>query len=266
MLSPGRALSLNTTRGRSLPKIDALADLYAYGCDPMYGQVIMIAGRSGSQKSGFALWFVDELNLPTLYFSADMSAATAATRIACKRLGATKEQVERKMLAGGESRQECLDAMADSNITFSFGSPIRWKAIDEELTAYVELHDAYPSILVFDNLQDFEGAESGYEAQMEVMQLLTELSRETGCTVMVMHHASDKSWDAKADPWKPPSRAEIKNGLSEKPELCLSVALNADTLVFNIAVVKQREGAQDPTGRTWRSMRCQPEYTRFHKV
>lgn len=225
----------------------------------------MIVGRSGSQKSGLALFWADEMNLPTIYFSADMSAFTASARLASKRTGQTTDQVERTMLAGGEPRQHCLDALADSNITFSFGSPITWRQIDEELRAYVELWNRYPEVMFFDNLMDFDGAESDYTEQMAVMQGLTELARETGATVFVMHHASDKSWDARSDPWSPPSRDQVKGGLSEKPELSISVALDPNTLQFNVAVIKQRMGPQDPTAKRWTQLRCEPELTRFHK-
>lgn len=169
------------------------------------------------------------------------------------------------MLAGGEPRQHCLEALADSNITFSFGSPITWRQIDEELRAYVELWNRYPEVMFFDNLMDFDGAESDYTEQMAVMQGVTELARETGATVFIMHHASDKSWDARSDPWSPPSRDQVKGGLSEKPELSISVALDPNTMQFNVAVIKQRQGPQDPTAKRWTILRCEPELTRFHK-
>lgn len=203
------------------------------------------------------------MDLPTLYFSADMSAFTASSRIASTRFGLSTEEVEQVMEAGGPLRDELLADLAESKITFSFGSPIRWQQVDEELQAYVELWNAYPQVMVFDNLMDFEDAESDYSAQMEVMQMLTELARETGSTVIVMHHASDKQMDPR-NPWKPPSRNEIKGGLSEKPELGLTVALNSVSLDFNVAVVKQRMGPQDPPAERWVTLRCEPEFTRFH--
>jgi hypothetical protein len=226
----------------------------------------MVAGRSGSQKSGFALFWVDEMNLDTLYFSADMSAFTASSRLASKRTGYTTEEIEAAVAHGGEDRDEVLDALADSKITFSFGSPITWRQVDEELDAYVELRNKFPEVIVFDNLMDFEGAEADYTAQMGVMQSVTELARDTGATVIVMHHASDKSWDARTDPWSPPSRDQVKGGLSEKPELSISVALDPNSLNFNVAVIKQRMGPQDPTAKRWTTLRCEPSLTRFHRV
>lgn len=224
----------------------------------------MVAGRSGTQKSGFALYWTAMMNLPTLYFSADMSAFTASARLASMATNETTEQVEQGMAKGGASRQKYLDALAGSNITFSFGSPITWKSIDEELEAYVELWDAFPQVIVADNLMDFDGAESDYAEQMSVMGSISELTRATGATVIVLHHASDKSWDAKMDPWTPPSRDQVKNGMAEKPELTLTVALDPNTLDYKVAVVKQRMGPCDPTARSYAVMRCEPDKTRFH--
>lgn len=265
MLTVARALTLHADSGRELPRVPAFHSLYAMGCRPRHGQVIMVVGRSGSQKSGLALFWVDEMSLPTLYFSADMSAFTASSRIASKRTGTTTEEVEAGMASDGFERDVYLDAANESRIQFSFGSPISWRAVEEELEAYVELWDAYPEIVVFDNLMDFEGAESDYTEQMAVMQGVTELARNTGITVIILHHATDKSWDAKNDPWAPPSRDQVKGGLSEKPELSLSVALDPNDLTFRIAVIKQRMGPQDPTARRYAMLLCEPEKTRFHR-
>lgn len=266
MLTASRSLALNASSGRKLPEVPALRDLYAYGDALRYGEVHMIYGRSGSQKSGFALWLTDELGdhgLDTLYFSADMSAFTASARIASKRTGLTTEEVERTMAEGGPDRDRILEALASSRVAFSFGSPITWRAIDEEMDAYVEVHDKFPDVIVADNLMDFEGAESDYTAQMAVMQAMTELARDTGSALLVMHHASDKSWDADKDPFSPPSRKEVKGGMSEKPYLSWGIALDPNTLDFKIATTKHRMGPQDATAKRWRTLRCTPELTRF---
>ncbi len=263
MLTAGRSLALNAEAGKELPRLDALGALYARGVRPRHGEVIMIAGRSGTQKSGFALWWTAQMNLPTLYFSADMSAFTASARLAGMFTGDTTEMVEAGMAAGGRFARRYLDALRGLNMTFSFGSPLRWEKIDHELEAYVELHNAWPKVTVFDNLMDFEGAEADYSIQMNVMSNVTDLARETGSTIMILHHASDKSWDARTDPWKPPSRDQIKGGMSEKPELSLSVALDPYSMEYRIACIKQRMGPSDPTASTFATLRCRPEITTF---
>lgn len=266
MLTPLRSLSLNFEAGKALPRIPELQQLYNRGLELRHGQVVMIAGRSGSQKSGFALWLVDNLDMPALYFSADMSAFTASARVASMRTGLTTEQVEYTMSSQGdlEERERIKDALRGSKIKFSFGSPITLRQVDEELEAYVEYENAFPTLIVFDNLMDFQGAEHDYTAQMEVMSMATELSRNTGSTVILLHHASDKNWEAKSAPWNPPSRDQIKNGLSEKPEVALSVALDPHTSDFRVAIIKQRMGWCDPTANVFDILTAQPELTRFY--
>lgn len=266
MLTPGRSLALHAESGRELPRVEAFEALYAMGVRPRHGEVVMIAGRSGTQKSGFALFWAAMMNLPTLYFSADMSAFTASSRLASMMTKDTSAMVEAGMAEGGKYRQGYIDALANLNITFSFGSPITWRAVDEELEAYVELWDAYPEVIICDNLMDFEGAESDYTEQMAVMQGATELARHTAATVILLHHASDKAWEAKTSPWNPPSRDQIKGGLSEKPELSLSVALDPTSMAYHVACVKQRMGPCDPTAQRYATMICEPEFTRFRKA
>jgi replicative DNA helicase len=259
-------LALHAESGKELPRVPAFEALYALGCRPRHGEVIMVAGRSGTQKSGFALYWAAQMDLPSIYFSADMSPFTASSRLASMATGDTTEMVEAGMAAGGRHRQEYLSALAGSHITLAYDSPINWQAVDEQLEAFVELWDAFPQLFVFDNLMDFEGAESDYTEQMAVMSSLTELARATGATVIVLHHASDKSWEAKSDPWAPPSRDQVKGGLSEKPELSLSVALDPASHVYRVAVIKQRMGPSDPTAKRCAVLRCHPEVTRFSKL
>jgi KaiC/GvpD/RAD55 family RecA-like ATPase len=266
VLTPGRALTLNIESGTPLPRVPALDALYNAGTTPRHGEVVMIAGRSGSQKSGFALWWVQQMGLPTLYFSADMSAFTASARIASTMAGLTTEEVEVVMRVDGEEKRELLHLMATSKVKFSFGSPITWWQIDDELNMWVEAFDSWPAVIVIDNLMDVDGAEADYAMQMEAMQRFTELARETGATVIVLHHATDKGHDASVDPYNPPARRDIKNGLGEKPELCLGVAIDPYTNLFKIATLKQRMGKSDLTGKTFIRLQAEPAKTRFHKV
>lgn len=263
MLTASRSLALNANSGRELPRVDAFSAIYARGVRPRHGEVIMVVGRSGTQKSGFALYWTAQMNLPTLYFSADMSAFTASARLASMVSGDTTEMVEAGMDAGGRHRARYLDALDSLNMTFSFGAPIRWSRVDHELEAYIELHNAWPEVMVFDNLMDFEDAEASYEVQMAVMSNVTDLARATGTTAIVLHHASDKTWDARTDPWSPPSRDQVKNGMSEKAELTLSVGLDPHSLHYKVACLKQRMGPSDPTAQSYATLLCQPEITRF---
>lgn len=265
MLTAYRSLSRHVRDGEPLPYLPELQDLYQYGFSPKMGEMLMIAGRSGSQKSGLALWLAERMNLPTLYFSGDMSAFTASCRLVQMHTGHNLKQV-REQMATAEGALRYQEVLSPSKVTFSFGKPIKWQTVDEVLSAWVELYDSYPSLFVFDNLMDFAGGESDYAAQMENMQILDTLKAETGAAVFVLHHASDKSWDARTDPWAPPMRSEIKNGLSEKSDACLGVGLDPHSWVFSLAVLKQRMGPQDPTAQTRVRLRADPVHTRFYAM
>lgn len=267
MLTASRSLGLHADSGRELPRVDSFGALYSKGVRPRHGEVVMIAGRSGTQKSGLALYWIAQMKLPSVYFSADMSPFTASARITSMVTGDTTEMVELGMRGGGAARDRYLNATKTgpgSNIHFSFGSPLTFERVEDVLEARVEVFDEYPDVICFDNLMDFDGAESEYAAQMEVMSYATELARHTGATVVVLHHASDKTWEAKSDPWSPPSRDQVKGGLSEKPELSLTVAFDPYSNHYKIACVKQRMGPSDPTARNFASLRIEPSLTRFH--
>lgn len=263
MLTAARALTLNAQSSPELPRVEALRDLYRAGVRPRVGEVIMVAGRSGHQKSGFALWWVLNMGLPTLYFSADMSAFQASVRIASSITTQTTEEVEAGM-ADDRRRHEYLDPMRDVPMTFSFGSPITWRNVELELDAFVELHNTFPQVIVYDNLMDFDGAESDYTVQMAVMSSITEMARDTGATVIVLHHASDKTEAAKKDAWQPPARHEIKGGMAEKPELVLTVAFDNTSSNYRVACVKQRMGPSDQNAQTYATLRADPARTQFH--
>lgn len=261
MLGASQALVQNTSQPMALPLVEELTPLYDLGCTPRRGEVIMIAGRSGSGKSSFALWLTEMWKMDTLYFSADMSARQASSKLAAMLTDTPVGEVENSMVNGDQDYY--LKALSGSKIKFSFRSPIRWDYAIEEINTWVTLHNRYPEVLVFDNLMDFENAESEYSEQMFVMQALSDLSRETGATVLVLHHASDKSWDADNRPFRPPSRKEVKAGLSEKPEMTLSVALNNQVNDFHVAPIKNRMGFQDPTGDSFATLTTDPAKNRY---
>ena len=261
MLTAARSFRLNARSAPPLPQVPELRPLYDWGCTPRQGQVIMVAGRSGSQKSGFVLFWVRQMNLPTLYMSGDMTAFEASSRL----VGMETREELHVIEAGleGPDRARYEQVLEGIPITFSFGQPITFPGLEAELEAQMELHNRYPSIVVIDNLMDVDGCENDYTAQMEAMQLLTAFARETGCTFIVIHHATDKSPDAVATPGHPPSRDRIKNGLSEKPQLTLSVALEPEYNEFRIAVVKQRTGRSDPSASDYVRLQAFPAITRF---
>ena len=262
MLTAARALMKSRQDGgREFPKVDEFYDLYQGGWKPRYGEMSMVSARSGAGKSTFSLFFALKSGLKTLYFSGDMSAFQASVKLACAVRHETIETVVGK-LEGGE-RQDILNALP-SNISFTFGE-ITKREVDKAIDAYVELYNEYPELIVVDNLMDIEGCEDDYKAQMAAMQWLHNLSRELNTAVWVMSHATDKGERGKNSPHEPPPRSEIKNGMSEKPETVLTVALNPHTEEMNVAIVKQRLGFQDASARQYVSLKAVPAESRYER-
>lgn len=263
MLTARSAFRQSVQSAPILPLPEDLQALWEWGIKPRRGQLIMVAGRSGSQKSGFVLYWTRKMGLPTLYMSGDMSPFEATSRLVEMDTGHTEEEIEQwwdDPIYGAQYQ----DILADMNIRFSFGQPITWASIEAEMQAWVELHNEFPPVLVIDNLMDIEGCEDEDNAtQRMAMQTLAGLARETGSTIIVIHHATDKSEKADLTPGKPPSRREIKNGVSEKPQLMLTVALEPESLEFRVACVKQRSGKSDPSASDYIRLRAYPEQTRF---
>lgn len=236
------------------------------GVTPRHGQFITISGRSGSQKSGFALYWVRQMNLPTLYVSGDMTAFEATGRLVSMETGHTQSEVERWWNDPIEGRRY-REALESSNISFSFGNPITEEMVWGELNAWVEIHNEFPAILVIDNLMDIEGcAEEENSALRAAMSYFSGLVMDTGITVILCTHATDKSDRGENTPGMPASRREVKGGISEKPQLMFSVALDPDTLELRVAVIKNRNGPQDPSARTYAILQAFPEVTRFGPV
>lgn len=260
MLSASRALALSWQAGPELPRIPALVGLYQNGVRFRQGETVMIAGRPGAQKSGFALWLTANWNLPTLYCSADMSSFTASTRLAGMQLHLSTEKIEQEMAAGGSRRQTVMRSLAGLNLQFSHDSPITWTGLDSEIMAYIELHDTYPRVIVIDNLMDIEDCQTDFTAQQTAMQELVALSRNTGSTVLILHHAQENNT---TDVSMPPSRGEIHNKMTQKPELVLTVAINPHNHQYKVACVKQRMGPSDPSAQGYTTLQAYPDETRF---
>src|SRR5512138_2904514 len=80
------------------------------------GEVAMIAGQPGSGKSSMGVDIARKVGVPTLYFSADSTELTMASRLAAVLTGKTTHECERDILA---------DPMAASRL-FQNVDHIRW--------------------------------------------------------------------------------------------------------------------------------------------
>jgi hypothetical protein len=224
-----------------LPSIPVLFSLEQAGVRFRAGQVVMFTGRPKAGKSNFAQWLVSQWNLPTLYYSLDMDAFTAAVRQAAIVTGHKLENISAAMEQGAEGWYE--DELVDSDIAFCFDTTPELPDIQAELDAYVELNDIYPSVIVIDNLLNIECGEGGLGDYKHIMKQLQSLARKTGALVIVLHHAREGTKDVT----RPPTAAETDNKINQIPEVLLGLAKSPVDDRFEVAVLYQRNGGRsDP--------------------
>lgn len=255
------AMSQSSGSRKPLPQTEVLEYLNdKLGLEIYPGQIVMVAGKSGSQKSGFALHLCAALGLETLYFSGDMDLATVSSRLA--------SWVTKKPDIAKQRVMDIQDEQAISNFThvnIKSMSPISPVRVTQAINSHVLMTGGFPEVIVIDNLMDLEGAESDYSVQMEAMQWITMLARSTGALVLILHHATDKS---DADPTTPAPRSNIKNGMSEKPEVILSVAADpspdSKILAVNVACVKNREGPSSVDATNYCRLWARPDLCTYY--
>lgn len=217
----------------------------------------MIVGQPGAGKSTFALWYAYMLGLPTLYFSADMASHTAITRLAALCTGDQVATVTAGIESGGIDYYE--SALEESEIQWCFNSGPTLDDIAVELDAYIELWNAYPELIVIDNLMNIESGDNDEHAGMRwILKELHRLARETGAAVFVLHHAREEG-----DATSPPARKEIQGKVAQLPEIALGVALANKT--FKIAPIKNRSGFQDASGKTYARLYAEADRATFSR-
>jgi hypothetical protein len=260
------ALRKSKDAGRPLPNIPELHDLYKAGFKPRVGELALIYGQSGSQKSGFATWLAVKWGVDVIYFSADMSQRTASHRLASVYADMTSDEVAELFASDDPYDQQQANQLTERlrhcGVSFVFDSAPSLDDIDAEIEAWVELHDSYPDVIIVDNLLDVEPLnENEFASQKAILLELKTLARVTGAFVLVLAHAKEQG-----DPYYPAPKSGLQNKVSNTPALMLSIALEpsaGDTAILRLAPVKLREGASDPTGRKYVELIATPAKTQF---
>lgn len=237
MLTLDRAISRNASAGESLRFQWNVLNAYA---TPRRGQVTMVYGPSGSCKSMFALNYVLQVGLPTLYFSPDTDQHDMAIRCMCLLEGQSSKAVEEGIAVGALKPDTAFRPFRDW-LRFTFDPAPTIDDLDLELMAFDEQFGAPPAVVVVDNLSDVhENDEDEFRGFRKTMAALHVFARATNALVIVLHHTTGE-YDGITTP---APRRGINGKLSKVPELILSTAVNGNH--FGVAVVKQRSGYQDP--------------------
>lgn len=217
------------------------------------GTATFVAGPPGAMKTGFVLYWMLRLNLPTIYFSADAEDFEIVERAAAAISGDTIEQVR----ADPERYVALLEQV--SNVRFVYEDSPSYDDLIAEIAAYAEVFGAFPEIIVIDNLMNVTGEDADEWASMRsTARVIHKLTRVTKAALFVLHHMADD----RQDPTSPAPRSKLQGKVGQLPKAILSLALDGDRL--KVAPVKNRWGPGDASGHTYATLYVDPACNRLY--
>lgn len=220
----------------------------------------MVAAPPGAGKSSLGVDVAVKAKVPTLYFSADSTELTMASRIAAGYTGRLLFDVEQQVIQEPEWAAGIIRKVAD-HIRWSFDSSPAFEDISEEVAAFEEEWGEPPWLTVVDNVTDVadDGGDE-FSALRYTMKGLKYMARSTNTCVLALHHTSE------AVQSKPcPPRSAIHGKISQMPALILTIG-PAEGAYMPVACVKNRQGPANVTGQDAMYLHFSPEVMRLEDV
>ncbi|MFJ7205633.1 AAA family ATPase [Streptomyces sp. NPDC098789] len=222
------------------------------------GDFSVVCAGGGTGKSLAALWLAVWSNVPTMYFSADSTAATQLSRATAMITGDNARDIKRKLVANDGSFAEYEAALAKRWwLRFNYQARPTPKEIELHLECYREVFGIYPHLVIVDNITNVDGGGSlnaeEYTFGLEgLCDYFNEMARETHAHVMAMHHVVGEY----SSGLKPIPLDGVKGKIGRVPALVCTIHAEVDGMngrTLHMSPVKNREGFADPSGETYAS-------------
>lgn len=231
---------------------DVFAPLASAGIRFRAGTATYVAGVPGAMKTGFTLYLVGRLGLPTLYFSADSEDFEMVERAAAMMTGDSPEKIR-------ANPGDYAEQLASLPMRMVFEDSPTYKDVELETAAYAEVFGDFPKIIVIDNLLNLTGEnENEWGAHRDHARVIHRLTRVTGAAVFVLCHMGEDKVDPSSTPQP---RTKLQGKVSHLPKVILSLAFDGERL--KVAAVKNRFGPADASGRTYVELWCAPATNQF---
>ena len=231
-----------------LPLVPGYDALYARGFHPRRGDLVMVFGRSGAGKSSVVTDMLTRMSGTSgLYFSADTDLFTLRMRMLGSLTGELISRIEEEIVDVGEDYYTGVLGSVDVALVGDGNPSI--EDIDQEIDAYVEMYDQFPTWLVIDNLVNVRADLDGADGEKEILSQLHRVAHETGITVFVLHHANSSGVKTAS---QVPRLYDVQNQQHKYPEYILGVAINEEAVPvpeMQVAVVKARRDKGDPDAK-----------------
>lgn len=241
MLSISKSISRGNSRGEPLPTV--FQTFEDNGVRFRRGGVCMIAGQPGAGKTQLALALADMWKVPTLYISNDSDETTVASRLIARRLRVSTSRIEEKMHR--DPKWASAQLVDVDHIKWNFNASPTLPEVEEEVLAFQEVFGVAPTLIVVDVLMKMNyQEESEHGTALRVVDYLASIAREHSACVLLVHHATEA-----VEGHPVPPRYAILQKVAQFPSLILNVAPMPYTGHLALCAVKNRHGAQDPSGR-----------------
>ncbi|MCX5201502.1 AAA family ATPase [Streptomyces sp. NBC_00237] len=233
------------------------------------GEFSLVVAGPGTGKSIIAANLATYGNIPGLYFSADSTAATQVSRATAMITGEDSKVVKAALLSG--NFEEYGKALAERWwLRFNFASRPTPDELERDLLSFLETFGCMPHLVCVDNVTNVDTGGAGdadsYSFGLESLcEYLSDMARQTGAHVMGMHHTTGE-W---SDGLSPIPLSGVKGKIGRVPSLILTVHKEIDGMnsrILNISPVKNREGFEDSSGKTFASYRLNRSSLRLEEL
>ena len=246
MYSPVQSMNTKGQAGDPLPEVyHALSEK---GAHFLRGQLTLICAGPGCGKSAFILNLAVKSGVPTMYFSADSDSYTQVSRMISVRTSMSMS--ESSELVRNKDISSVADKL-DMPIRFNYSASPTIKDIELTMAAYAEVYEAYPALVVIDNITNVRSGgandEDPFAGLEALLEYLHDMARRTGAAVVGLHHVTGGFNDSAT----PIPLSGIKGQIGRVPEMILTMhkiaeGYGSDSL--RVSTVKNRAGRADPSG------------------
>ncbi|MFI5802959.1 AAA family ATPase [Streptomyces sp. NPDC051561] len=233
------------------------------------GEFSLAVAGPGTGKSIVALNLATYGNIPCLYFSADSTAATQVARAAAMITGDDSKKVKAALLAG--EFEHYRKALGERWwLRFNFSARPTPSEMEKDLLAFLETFGCLPQLICVDNITNVDtgpmsDAESFSFGLENLSEYLSEMARETDAHVLGTHHTTGE-W---SDGLTPIPLSGIKGKNARVPAGALTIHKEIDDMggrILNFSPVKNREGFEDSSGKTFASYRLNRSSLRLEEL
>ncbi len=208
-------------------------------------------------KTVMCLNLAMQIQVPTLYFSSDSDEHTMASRLLSRATGTPTTETGGWLKSNKDFASQVLRDMG--HVKWCFNPSPTINTLYLNLEAFHEVHGEYPKMTIIDILMDIDdGSGEVTQNYWTTMQDLKVLARETKTALVVAHHTSESAKDS-----APPPRSAIMGKANQLPILIVTLWGNSVDGFLDMAVVKNRNGPQDPTAANTFRMAVDPELCRL---